>query len=330
MNELRIMMHLHGYRNLEFRKEKIFTSDDQWDEGLPGFSSVTNPYFTKLELNATRLLLILSLQKLGKTTEDPARAFLESMESRVDTQADAEIAGEDGIENKWDKMQTRVQNLLARLERYHELLLKCSDNTGNVAPEGSSAKPMAGKPRLPSIDTDKGKLAASLTSSSSHYMSQQSDVESEPLPASEITPEALKKTLQDRLCVTTKSDQAGHFFELAEEDIRFIVDIAQSLGVPGSHLDYLEDVVLRLLREHTFDHEDDAVNALLGYTWLTASEGVSLGEMEFPEDEETKLEFLSNWRVHGDVWVHHNRPIVRSTPRMNAADEEEISGLGSD
>jgi hypothetical protein len=201
MNELRIMMQLHGYRNLEFRKGKIFTSDDQWDEGLPVFSNQTNRYFTKLELNATRLLLILSLQKMGKTTEDSARAFLELMKSRVDPQADAKIARN---ENKWHEMQTRFQNIWARLKRYHELLLKCSVDARNAAPEGS-------KPRKPkSILTDKGKLAASLTSSSSHYMSQQSDVEPEPLPAPEITPVELKMKLQDRLCVTTKGDQQGH------------------------------------------------------------------------------------------------------------------------
>jgi hypothetical protein len=116
----------------------------------------------------------------------------------------------------------------------------------------------------------------------------------------------------------------GASLELAEEDIRFIVDIAQILGVPGAHLDYLEDVVLRILRVHTFDHEDDVFDALLGYIWLTASEGLSLGEMVDPKDTETKLEFLSDWMVHGHDWVRQNGPIVRPTEQMNG-DEEELS-----
>jgi hypothetical protein len=161
MNELQVVMHLQGYTNLEFREGIVFTSDNEWDKGLPAFNGKALPYYARMQLNAARLLFILVLQRMGKTDEAPVQDFIKTMRLKPIVDLAEPVLGAEGIESDWDTVNTPFQNCWARLKRCLQALRICFKGQQD---EASSLKTMRRRP-APSHDTLRiAEIAEKLTS----------------------------------------------------------------------------------------------------------------------------------------------------------------------
>jgi hypothetical protein len=268
MNELRIMMHLHGYRNLQFREGISFTSDDQWDQNFPLLGNSSLPHYKRLRLNAARLLLILILHKMGKTEEKSVQGFLGTTKPIQGMETPTPLSGAEGIEMDWDSINSPFQICWARLKS-HGQALRAFVNEQQIESSRPNRKRRKKEPsREVSWTAD---IARILTSSVSSDSVQERSIQYESLLSPETPPAKLRRALEHRFPVVTACGQQGRFIVLTLDDVNRILEIAKDLGVPEVHQTFLKGTLLPFFAENTFLSEGDDVLALIGYIRMTAS-----------------------------------------------------------